>query len=93
MCSLVQKEVLKLLHTQVVVLILGTHIPLCLPITWTIVLKHGIHNPHLKKVLSVYTILFADFPTFPDIMHIIQNATTKTTGFKYFGTFSDKALP
>ena len=31
--SLVQKEVLNLLHTYVVVLALGTHIPLCLSIT------------------------------------------------------------
>ena len=68
--SLAQKEVLNLLHTYVVVLILGTHNPcnrnyplhisLCLSTTKAIVLKLGINNPHHKKVPSGYTILFAD---------------------------------
>ena len=62
MC-LVQKEVLNLLHTYVVVLTLGTHntwyrryflhISLCLSITWAIVLKLVIHNPQHKYLLHM----------------------------------------
>ena len=76
--SLAQKEVLNLLHTYVVVLTLGIHNPcnrryllhisLCLSITQTIALKLGTNSPHHKKVPCRYTILFADVPTFPDIM-------------------------
>ena len=62
MC-LLQKEVLNLLHTCVVVLTLGTHntcnrryflhISLCLSITWAIVLKLVIHNPQHKYLLRM----------------------------------------
>ena len=31
-------------------------------------MKPGINNPHHKKVSSGYTILFADVPTFPQMM-------------------------
>ena len=76
--SLAQKEALNLLHTYVVVLTLGTHNPcnrkyllhisFCLSTTKVIVLKPGINNPHHKKVLSGYTIFFADVPVFPQMM-------------------------
>ena len=33
------------------------------------VLKPGINNPHHKKIPSGYTILFAEVPTFPQMMN------------------------
>ena len=71
MC-LVQKEVLNVLYTYVVLLALDFHNPgnkryflhIYLSITQAIVRKLGMHNVQHKKVPSAYTILFADVPLF-----------------------------
>ena len=58
--------------------------------------ESGINNPHHKKVPSGDNILFADVPTFwfswpvSEKVSIIWNATRKATGFKVYGTFSDR---
>ena len=89
---LVQKEVLNLLHTYVVVLTLGTynpcikrfflHVSLCLSIAQAIALKFGIQNRHNKKVPFAYTILFAERLHF-SLHHEIF--LISVTGFKKVG--------
>ena len=82
--SLVQKEVLNLLHTYVVVLTLGTynpcnrryllHVPLCLSITQAIALKLSMQNPHNEKYLLYIRFCLLNVPTFPDIMTIFKKS-------------------
>ena len=112
--SLVQKEVLNLLHTYVVVSTLDTynpcnrryllHVSLCLSIAWVIALKLGIQNPHNKKYLLHIPFCLLKVPTFPDIIKFLDfcdwfqksgyylNTRRKATGFKVFGTLSDRVL-
>ena len=89
--SLVQKEVLNLLHTYVVVLTLGTynpcnrryllHVPLCLSIAWAITLKLGIQNLHNKKYLLHLPFCLLNVLTFPDLVKFFFSVT----GFKKVG--------